>query len=286
MNADELRRLLKAVAERPLVDARTIRRGGNKGKLLAKVTPETENRLRRLGRERVLIYNTLALTGLRKGELASITVGQCVLDVNRPYIILSAGDEKNRQGNDIPLNDELAAELRQWIAEQDVEPVDVIKFGGTDNTRNKRLLFNVPDGLVRILNRDLEAAGIPKKDDRGRSIDVHALRHSFGTLLSTSGVAPRIAQRAMRHSRIDLTMNTCTDPALLNVHSAVNELPSLNLEIDSSPELEATGKDQSKLVGWSESTRSKQSFLSNSQQSTAMRLRVGVPHSVPADLPK
>ncbi|MDB4766303.1 hypothetical protein OAG71_01310 [bacterium] len=51
------------------------------------------------------------------------------------------------------------------------------------------------------------AAGIRKKDS-GRTVDVHALRHSFGTLLSTSGEALRTAQRAERHSRIGLKMNT------------------------------------------------------------------------------
>ena len=61
-----------------------------------------------------------------------------------------------------------------------------------------------------------------------RSVDVHALRHSFGTLLSTSGVAPRIAQEAMRHSDISLTMNVYTDAKQLDVHAAVNSLPALD----------------------------------------------------------
>jgi hypothetical protein len=29
-------------------------------------------------------------------------------------------------------------------------------------------LFTVPDGLVRILDRDLKATDIPKRDERGR----------------------------------------------------------------------------------------------------------------------
>ena len=53
---------------------------------------------------------------------------------------------------------------------------------GTDD--GTRPLFTVPAGLVRILDRDLLAADIDKADERGRSIDVHALPHSFGTLLS------------------------------------------------------------------------------------------------------
>jgi integrase len=83
--------------------------------------------------------------------------------------------------------------------------------------------------LIRVLNRDLKAAGIPKVDERGRQVDVHALRHTFGTLLSKAGVAPRTAQAAMRHSRIDLTMNVYTDPRLLDVAGAMETLPSLPL---------------------------------------------------------
>ena len=90
-------------------------------------------------------------------------------------------------------------------------------------------LFTVPVALVKILNRDLRLAGIPKRDERGRTVDVHALRHTFGTLLSKGGVAPRTAQAAMRHSTINLTMNTYTDPKLLDVAGAVESLPSLPL---------------------------------------------------------
>ena len=111
---------------------------------------------------------------------------------------------------------------------------------------SKRPLFTVPSALVKILDRDLLAAGIEKKDERGRTIDVHALRHSFGTLLSKGGVAPRTAQAAMRHSTIDMTMNVYTDPKLLDIQGALDSLPSLDL--NTSPTIErqsmrATGTD-------------------------------------------
>jgi integrase len=51
-------------------------------------------------------------------------------------------------------------------------------------------LFTVPPSLVKILDRDLAAAGIPKRDDRGRTVDLHALRHTFGTHLSKNRVPP------------------------------------------------------------------------------------------------
>ena len=90
-------------------------------------------------------------------------------------------------------------------------------------------LFDVPHKLCTILNRDLRLAGIAKRDDRGGTLDVHALRHTFGTLLSKGGVAPRTAQAAMRHSKLDLTMNVYTDPALLDVRGALDALPTLPL---------------------------------------------------------
>ena len=74
-------------------------------------------------------------------------------------------------------------------------------------------------------NRDLTAAGIDKTDADGCVIHIHALRHSFGTHLSRAGVAPRVAQAAMRHSDIALTMNTYTDARLLDTAEAVEALP-------------------------------------------------------------
>jgi hypothetical protein len=53
---------------------------------------------------------------------------------------------------------------------------------------------------------------------------------SYGTMLSQNGVTPRTAQAAMRHSKIDLTMNVYTDPRLLDVSGAMESLPSMPLD--------------------------------------------------------
>lgn len=88
-------------------------------------------------------------------------------------------------------------------------------------------LFDVPDGLVRIFDRDLAAAGIAKKDADDRTVDVHGLRHTFATMLSQAGVRPRTAQELMRHSDIRLTMTTYTHLGLVDTAGAVESLPSL-----------------------------------------------------------
>lgn len=60
--------------------------------------------------------------------------------------------------------------------------------------------------LTRLaLKNDLEAAGIPWQDQRGRQFDFHALRYQFGDRLFESGAPLNVIQKAMRHSTIELT---------------------------------------------------------------------------------
>src|SRR5205085_2555244 len=100
----------------------------------------------------------------------------------------------------------------------------------------------VPTSLIRILDRDLQAADIAKRDERGRVMDVHAMRTTFGTHLSKAGVSLRTAQAAMRHSKPELTANVYTDPKLLDVAGAMNALPSLSLSAEpEAQEVRATG---------------------------------------------
>ena len=118
-----------------------------------------------------------------------------------------------RKGTTVALQGGLAAELREW----------------TKELKKRDRVFKVPSGMLRIMDRDLEFAGIEKRDLDGTVIHLHALRHTFGTHLSKAGVAPRVAQAAMRHSDIALTMNTYTDPRLLDMNQAVESLPSIPL---------------------------------------------------------
>lgn len=203
------------------------------------------DRLRRLGRERALIYKALVLTGLRKNDLASILINQAELDGPMQFLILDAGDEKNGQGSDVPIREDLAADLREWIELQRAS------YCGPDEEFGQKPLFVVPASINRIIDRDMVAAGIPKRDERGRVVDLHALRTKFGTLLSKGGVTPRTAQAAMCHSDISLTMGVYTDPKLLDVHGAMDALPELPLT--GTPDCETvtfrlTGTDSEKAL--------------------------------------
>ena len=153
---------------------------------------------------------------------------------------LKAADEKNRKGSDIALRADLVEDLRKWLDQKLSLLQEQCRDEGQSTTEAlpvETSLFDVPDKLVRILDRDLKQAGIPKVDGLGRKLDVHALRHTFGTHLAT-GASQRTTQEAMRHSDPSLTANIYTDPKLLNVHGALDALPALDIgdEVARTPE--------------------------------------------------
>ncbi|MCD6304616.1 MAG: site-specific integrase [Planctomycetes bacterium] len=213
LTEDEIARLLKAARERPLRDALTVRAGKNKGKLLAKVRPEVQERLKRTGRERALLYRFMIMTGLRKGEVTALPVAALDLDGDQPCVRIEGRHAKSGKSAVLPLRADLAADLRRHLAER--------------NGNGDGLLFNVPSDFKRVFDGDLAAAGIPKTDAQGRTLDVHCLRHTFATLLARNGVSPATAQKLMRHSDIRLTMNIYTHLDLADTASAVAALPAI-----------------------------------------------------------
>ncbi|MFP6762956.1 MAG: tyrosine-type recombinase/integrase, partial [Planctomycetaceae bacterium] len=201
--------------------------------------------LEQRGQERFLIYVTLILTGLRRGELASLTIGSLEFDGPTPYASLAPGDEKNGKGTDIVLETNLAAELQKWVDEKRK------RFSGTNSEFMSEPLFAVPASLLRVLNRDLKVAGIPKKDERGRTVDIHGMRMTLATMLNLAGVPPRTAQEIMRHSDIRLTMKNYTDEKLLNVAGALDALPKLTDEMPAvglHASLQASGTEVSRAT--------------------------------------
>ena len=103
--------MLEIARGRPLIEALTVRRGKRKGEPSPTCGPKCASGS--IGRPRAgLTYKTLVLTGLRKNELATLTVAQLRLDEPTPSVNLDAADEKNREGNDITIR----ADLRKTSA--------------------------------------------------------------------------------------------------------------------------------------------------------------------------
>jgi len=130
-------------------------------------------------------------------------------------IELESSDSKNGNEATIRLNPELADELGQWILDR--------KLGLSSK------LFDMPSKGMKRFTYDANGAGIEMLDSRGRSVDVHALRHTFGSMLVRSGVNAKVCQEAMRHSNISLTMDIYAHNNDGVVQAAVEALPSLGV---------------------------------------------------------
>ena len=169
-----------------------------------------------VGRERALVYKTAVYTGLRLGEIASLR--PCHLELDRkafPRLQIPGKLTKNSQQARLLLVPAFAAELTEWIRDTKKEQDD--------------LLFHVPQASVRIMQKDLEVAGIPYKTSQGDA-DFHSLRMTANVMLGQAGIPARVRQLFMRHSDIRLTMATYDDESFLDLESAVKAMEGLGLK--------------------------------------------------------
>ncbi len=235
LTEDELQKLLDTTRTRPLAAKLAVNRGDRKGELDARLSDQTRSRLEREGRERALIYKTLALTGLRKSEAGSLTLGQLDLTPGNEFLQLDAANEKNRRGNAVPLRADLAADLRSWVNEKQHLSRDEAGKSNAAALTKDTPLFRIPVHLNRMLAADLKAAGIAQTDELGRVVDVHSLRVTFATLMAKGGVPQRIAQELMRHSDPRLTANVYTKLRLQDTRSALDALPAMSVAVNTTP---------------------------------------------------
>jgi len=234
----ELAGLIEAARTRPL-EEKKVNQGGRLSPgepepeirpiRQAEPSPATVAKLTALGETRAMAYLLMAGTGLRYGELRRLRLCDLVLDGNNPRVELPGQSTKNRKEAGIPLRSDLAAELASHItrrfetsqrtAQEAKRPIELrIDPKGP-------LFLGLPGKMIKVFDRDLKAAGIPKHDHRGRVADVHSLRVTFISGLAAAGVPLATAQVLARHSDPRLTSNVYTDPAMLDLRGAVEAIP-------------------------------------------------------------
>ena len=165
------------------------------------------------GEDRAILYLLAVTTGLRRGELASLTRASFRLDAKPPVVEIEAVRAKNRRTALQPLVADTVERLRGWLACRDLRVP----------------LWVLPDGMAEVIAEDLKAAKVPIKDEMGAVADFHALRHTFGTWLALAGVTTQAAQRLMRHSTMDLTLKYYTHLAPADLSQAQEKaMPQMN----------------------------------------------------------
>ena len=163
------------------------------------------------GEARALLYRTAFSTGLRWGELRSLT--RSSFDFDAHTVTVLGADAKNEKTETLPLQPELSADLGVFMRKH--KPED---RAFTGMWRDKG---------AKMLRRDMDAAGIKAVDDTGRQSDFHAFRHTYGSMLGKTGVPLVIAQRMMRHSDPKLTSNIYTHVGISDAAKELAKLPTI-----------------------------------------------------------
>ena len=111
-----------------------------------------------------------------------------------------------------------------------------------------RPVFPLPaDKGAKMLRFDLQAAKIPYRDAGGLVFDFHSLRCEMATLADAAGVSPRVVQRIMRHSTLELT-GRYTRPRAVDIEAAASKLHSLRPEADQPESVAMTGTDVRRIL--------------------------------------
>ena len=144
------------------------------------------------GEERARIYTLSYMTGLRKGEIASLTKGSFVLGGKQPRVTVDAKASKHRKKDVLPLHPELVKLLRDWLADLKRDDVLFPKLAGRK--------------AWKMVKKDLELVGIPYRNEEGFA-DFHAAgRHTHITELLRNGATLPEAKELARHSTVQMTM--------------------------------------------------------------------------------
>jgi integrase len=189
--------------------------------------------VRMTGPMRALCYRLAVATGLRFSEIGSILPGS--FDWQAPSVTIKAGYTKNRDPATLPLPRDLAGDLAAYVA---MLPADTPIFPLPRRGRG-----------AEMLRVDLAAAGIPYRDSAGLVFDFHSLRCETATLADAAGVSPRVVQKMMRHSTLELTGHY-TRPRAVDIEAAASMLPSLKPTGNRPEGLAMTGTDGPSVRHW------------------------------------
>jgi len=162
------------------------------------------------GYQRYLLYRLAVETGLRRGELRSLT--PAAFDFKNNTVFVKGENTKN--GDDVLQNisAELSTVLQEYVT------------GKMPHTQ----LFNIRNKSAEMVQNDCEAAGIEVENNKGK-IKFHSLRHTCGTFLAANGTHPKVIQEIMRHKNINLTMSRYTHTLRGQKAAAVNKMPKFNI---------------------------------------------------------
>ena len=148
----------------------------------------TDQRAAKFGPLRSTLYRFLFETGLRYSEAMAVRVK----DIDEANRTLTVQRDKSERGDTVPLGPETMRILLRWIAIREL----------VDND----LLFE-KQVSHRTLTRDMERAGIPRRDEKGQGGQWHCFRKGIVTHHLRNGVDIKKVQKLARHATVQTTLN-------------------------------------------------------------------------------
>ena len=230
------------------VDVRVEPRALESEKLarLIEATEHSAKTFRRLtGPDRSVLYTLAAMTGLRANELASLTASSFNFQANPPTVTVEAESEKSGRSATLPLHPFAVAKLATWLKTRPQSsampkikpPVETLWPGAWSKKAAEMFRCDLGEAwsiwlaeVEKITDEHewrAESKFLKPENTNGEVADFHALRHTFITMLASSGVHPKVAQQLARHSTITLTMDRYSHARLIDLDTAVENLPSL-----------------------------------------------------------
>ena len=144
------------------------------------------------------MYIVATQTGLRAGELRSLTRSSFDLDGDPPTVMVAAGYSKRRREDVLPLRTEMVEVLRTHLANKAPAAAALRMPAAHHQARMLRADLEAARGAwikdtqdPKDAKQRLDSTFLQYRDDSGRVADFHALRHTFITNLAQSGVHPK-----------------------------------------------------------------------------------------------
>ena len=183
---------------------------------LRAATADSAERDGMTGSERMLLYAVAIQTGLRAGELRSLTRGRLFLDADNAFITCKAGQTKNAKDARQYIRPDLADDLARHIGNKTPgagvfnmpRSEDVADMLRADLASARREWLKAARHDPKEYERRIQSDFLTEKNHEGEVLDFHSLRHTCGAWLAMTGAHPKAVQSVMRHSTITLTMDT------------------------------------------------------------------------------
>lgn len=170
------------------------------------------------GKDRAVLYRVAGFTGLRAGELATLTPSHFDLDSAVPLVTVAAADSKGKREEPIPLPAHLADLLREFVAGREA---DALLWPG-EWARHRH--------QVAWIAADATRAGIPDAADKRRPerrVTFHGLKRRFVTRLIESGAKVHEVRRLARHKDAKTTLDYYAKTDLAGLGVVANRLPAV-----------------------------------------------------------